>query len=162
MIRSLAAVLLSSLALSMSAAEAKWFFDLPEAQAIAKREKKLVLMDFTGSDWCGWCIRLRKEVFLTPEFNAYARSNLVLVEIDQPRYKPLSPELLETNSRLVEKYGANGFPTLVLLSSTGEELWRLGGYADLPVPQWGKMFDSFKNGVPATPPPIGQLAAKKL
>src|SRR5689334_3700623 len=99
MIRSLVAVLLGSFALTMNGAEAKLVFDLPEAQAIAKKEKKLVLIDFTGSDWCGWCIKLRKEVFLNTEFSAYARSNLVLVEIDQPRYKPLSPELLETNSK---------------------------------------------------------------
>src|SRR5258706_11730295 len=157
MIRSIAAVLLVSTALTMSAAEAKWLFNLPEAQAIAKKENKLVLMDFTGSDWCGWGIKLRKEVFLTPEFNAYARSNLVLVEIDQPRFKPLSPELLETNTKLQEKYAANGFPTLVLLNSTGQEVWRLGGYADLPVAQWATMFDSFKKGIPTTPPPIGTV-----
>src|SRR5437762_13965735 len=104
MIRSTIAILLVCCGVSLSAAEAKGLFNLPEAQAIAKKENKLVLMDFTGSDWCGWCIKLRKEVFLTPEFNAYARSNLVLVEIDQPRYKPLSPEMLETNTKLQEKY----------------------------------------------------------
>src|SRR6266404_7862353 len=108
-------IAISSL-LAIQAAEPEWTTDFAAAKAKAKAEGKMVLMDFTGSDWCGWCIKLRKEVFLTPEFNAYARSNLVLVEIDQPRYKPLSPEMLETNTKLQEKYGANGFPTLVLLS----------------------------------------------
>ena len=145
--------------LSAGAAEARWHFDLPKAQALAKKENKLVLIDFTGSDWCGWCMKLRKETFLTPEFTAYANSNLVLVEIDQPRYKPLSMEQLETNSQIQEKYGASGFPTLVLLNSSGQEVWRLGGYASLPPADWGKMFDTFKNGAkPTTPPPIGTLA----
>ena len=151
--------LLFAVSLTAGAADARWHLDLPEAQALAKKENKLVLIDFTGSDWCGWCMKLRKETFQTPEFNAYAVSNLVLVEIDQPRWKPLSLETLEVNSKVQEKYGAQGFPTLLLLSSSGEELWRLGGYASLPPADWGKMFDTFKNGAkPSTPPPIGTLA----
>src|SRR4026209_41202 len=119
MIRSIAALFLLSLTLTAGAAEARWLFDFAEAQAIAKKQNKLVLMNFTGSDWCGWCMKLKKEVFLTPEFNDYARTNLVLVEIDQPRWKPLSQEQLATNSKVQEQYRAEGFPTLVALSSTG-------------------------------------------
>src|SRR5438093_919127 len=75
--------LLSGLALlPLTTAAATWLTDLPAAQAAAKAEKKIVLLDFTGSDWCGWCIRLKNEVFSQPEFDAFANANLVLVEVD--------------------------------------------------------------------------------
>ena len=60
------------------AAELQWMTDAPKALAIAKAENKLVMLDFTGSDWCGWCIKLNKEVFSTPDFADYAAKNLVL------------------------------------------------------------------------------------
>jgi protein disulfide-isomerase len=157
MIRSIAALFLLSLTLTAGAAEARWLFDFAEAQALAKKQDKLVLINFTGSDWCGWCMKLKKEVFVTPEFNDYARSNLVLVEIDQPRSKPFSLEQLALNTQIQEKYRAEGFPTLIALNSSGQEVWRLGGYAALPPADWGKMFDNLKKGV-TTPPPIGTLA----
>ena len=158
MIRYFAGLLFLSLALTAGAAEAKWHYNLPEAQALARKQNKLVLMNFTGSDCCGWCMKLKKEVFLTPEFSDYARTNLVLVEIDQPRWKPLSQEQLAMNSKVQEQYRAEGFPTLVALSSTGQEVWRLGGYAALPVPDWLKMFDALKNPSAMKSAPIGTLA----
>src|SRR4051794_1067220 len=100
----LISILLCAMAVSAAAADAKWHYDLPEAQALAKKEKKLVLINFTGSDWCGWCMKLRAEVFTNPEFTAYARANLLLVEVDLPHNKPLSPEQLNTNTQLQEKY----------------------------------------------------------
>src|SRR5438552_7159697 len=80
-----------------SARAAEWLTDLPAAQAAAKAENKIVLLDFTGSDWCGWCIRLRNEVFSKPEFDAYANDNLVLVEVDFPRQKSQSAALKQAN-----------------------------------------------------------------
>src|SRR5882762_3146601 len=74
-------------------AAAAWLADLPKAQAQAKAQGKFVLIHFSGSDWCGWCLKLHKEVFLKPEFEAYAKSNLVLVEIDFPKRKPQAPVL---------------------------------------------------------------------
>ena len=74
--------------------------DLPKAQAKAKAEKKLVMLDFTGSDWCGWCIKLHKEVFSQPEFAEYAKDNLVLVEVDFPRAKKQTAELKKANQAL--------------------------------------------------------------
>ena len=158
MIRTIAGLFLLAFTMTAGAAEARWLFDLSEAQQIAKKENKLVLINFTGSDWCGWCMKLKKEVFVTPEFNNYARSNLVLVEIDQPRNKPLSLEQLALNTEIQEKYRAEGFPTLVALNSSGQEIWRLGGYAALPPADWGKMFDNLKKPGATTPPPIGTLA----
>ena len=157
MSRAIVGLVFGLIALAGAAAEPRWYFDLPKAQELAKVENKLVLIDFTGSDWCGWCMKLRKEVFLAPEFNDYARSNLVLVEIDQPRYKPFSLEFLQRNSEIQDKYHAEAFPTLVLLNSAGQELWRLGGYAELSISQWCKMFDNLKSGAPATPPPVSTL-----
>ena len=66
------------------AAEYDWLTDLPKAQAQAKKENKMVLMDFTGSDWCRWCIKFDKEVLTSDEFTDYAKTNLVLVEVDFP------------------------------------------------------------------------------
>lgn len=136
--------LLFSMALSAGAADAKWYFDVSEAQAIAKRDKKLMVLDFTGSDWCGWCMKLKQEVFATPEFNTYARANLVLVEIDLPRNKPLSIEQLMTNQQLQEKFRAEGFPTIIVLNGDGQEVWRLGGYAAGTPADWIRTMDTLK------------------
>src|ERR1051326_4751371 len=73
--------------LHAGAEELNWQTDLAKAQAQAKKENKLVMLDFTGSDWCGWCIKLNKEVFSKPEFVDYPKKNLVLVEVDFPRSK---------------------------------------------------------------------------
>ena len=77
----------------VNASEATWLTDLPKAQAQAKAEKKIVLMDFTGSDWCPPCKALHKNVFSTQEFQEYAAKNLVLVEVDFPRAKQQTEEL---------------------------------------------------------------------
>ena len=118
---------LSSLAIvAANAAELKWHTSLPDAQAKAKAENKLVMMDFTGSDWCGWCIKLDKEIFSKPEFAAYAEKNLVLVELDFPRKKEQSAELKEANQALAREYGIRGYPTIIVLNSGGEQVGKLG------------------------------------
>ena len=88
----------------------------------------MVLLDFTGSDWCGWCIKLKKDTFSKPEFQKLAEEKLVLVELDFPRSKTQSAELKKQNQELAEKFGIEGFPTLVLLSSQGTEVARNVGY----------------------------------
>jgi thioredoxin-related protein len=112
-----------------NAGEANWLTDLPKAQAQAKAENKLVLMDFTGSDWCGWCIKFKKDVLDTPEFQEYAAKNLVLVEVDFPNKKAQSKELKKANTALQTQYKAEGFPTLVVLNKDGKEIGRQVGYA---------------------------------
>src|SRR4026208_468233 len=97
-------LLLGWLGFNVSAAEGKWINDVPAAKATAKKESKLVMMDFTGSDWCGWCIKLDKEVFSTPEFKEYAAKNVVLVELDFPRSKEQSAQLKKANAELKEKH----------------------------------------------------------
>ena len=66
---------------------------------------------FTGSDWCGWCIRLQKEVFFKPEFAKWANENLVLVELDFPRRKKLDESLRQQNDNLRQMFGVRGYPT---------------------------------------------------
>ena len=111
---------------SQAAAELAWLTNLPEAQAKAKEAQKMVLMNFTGSDWCPWCIKLKNEVFAQPAFAEYAQKSLVLVELDFPRKKAQPEELKKANRALMEKYGIEGFPTLVVLDSQGRKLGQLG------------------------------------
>ncbi len=113
---------------NLAAAEGNWLTSLPEAQAQAQKEKKLVLLDFTGSDWCGWCKKLDAEVFSTPEFQAYAKTNLVLVEVDFPANKPQSDALKGANKALGAKYQVNGYPTLVVMKPDGTVVWQQVGY----------------------------------
>ncbi len=112
------------------AAESTWLTDLPKAEAQAKAEGKIVLMDFTGSDWCGWCIKFKKEVLDTPEFQAYAAKNVVLVEVDYPNKKEQSDDLKKANAALKDHYDVQGFPTLVVLDKNGKEIGRQVGYAE--------------------------------
>jgi protein disulfide-isomerase len=107
-----------------------WQTDLPKALEQAKTENKIALLDFTGSDWCGWCIRFDKEVFATSQFKEYADKNLVLVELDFPNNKPQSAELKKANAELKEKYKIEGYPTLVVLDKDGKELGRQVGYSE--------------------------------
>ncbi len=114
----------------MNAAENLWLTDLPKAEAQAKAENKIVLMDFTGSDWCGWCIKFQKEVLDTPEFQAYAAKNVVLVELDYPHKKVQADDLKKANAALNKKYDVHGYPTLVVLDKGGKEIGRQVGYSE--------------------------------
>ncbi len=86
----------------------------------------MLLLDFTGSDWCGWCRILRKEVFSQPEFEEYAKKNLVLVTVDFPRTKALSLEVRKQNQSLAQKFEIRGFPTIVILNGEGKPVGMLG------------------------------------
>lgn len=100
--------------------------DFEAAQAKAAAEQKPMLLDFTGSDWCGWCIKLDKEVFSQEAFQNYAAEALVLVELDFPRGKDQSAKLKAQNKALAEKYGIRGFPTILILSPEGELIEKTG------------------------------------
>ena len=104
----------------------KWETDMDVAKTRAKDEKKPMLLDFTGSDWCGWCMKLKKEVFDTPEFQKYAKEKLVLVEVDFPHGKQLPKEEKEQNEKLAQEYKVGGFPTIILLSSKGTKVGQTG------------------------------------
>lgn len=122
----LTALLALSLAPALRAADGNWQTDPEKALASAKGTKKLVLMDFTGSDWCSWCVKLNKEVFSQPEFQEFAKENLVLVELDFPRGKPQSAEEKSRNEALAKKFQVRGFPTVVILNADGKQVGELG------------------------------------
>ena len=103
-----------------------WIDNQQQALTKAKEGKKLVLMDFTGSDWCGWCIKLDKEVFSTPEFKSYASKNLVLLELDFPRQKYIAPQTKKQNGELSKQYEIKGYPTIIVLNSEGKKVGELG------------------------------------
>src|SRR5262249_31161143 len=107
--------------------ESGWITDYQKAQAEAKANHKFVLLDFTGSDWCGFCIQLDRAILSKPEFKDYASKNLVLVEIDFPRSKPQTVETRKQNAQLAERYQIEAFPTLVVLNGEGKTVWRYEG-----------------------------------
>lgn len=106
----------------------EWMENFDAALAKAKAENKLVLADFTGSDWCGWCIKLRKEVLDKPEFEAYAKDKFVFMEVDCPRKKKQDAALTQQNQKLCQHYHINGFPTILALNAEGEVVGGFGGY----------------------------------
>ena len=105
-----------------------WGDDYKAAIAAASKDNRNVLLDFTGSDWCGWCIKLKKETFDQPAFKEYADKNLVLVEIDFPQVKTQNPEVKAQNNSLQQQYQVQGFPTLVLISPEGKVIKQQSGY----------------------------------
>jgi protein disulfide-isomerase len=108
-------------------ADSAWGTDYKKAQNEAKANHKLVLLDFTGSDWCGYCIQLDKAILSQQQFKDYANKNLVLVEIDFPRRKAQSVEMRKQNQELAERYQIDGFPTLIVLDGEGKTVWRYDG-----------------------------------
>jgi thioredoxin-related protein len=97
---------------AMNAQELKWETDINKAISVSNKTKKPMLLFFTGSDWCGWCIRLQKEVLKTPEFATWANKNVVLVELDYPRSKSQSEQIKKQNNVLQETFEVQGFPTV--------------------------------------------------
>jgi protein disulfide-isomerase len=94
-----------------SAQELTWHTDINKAIEISKKEKKPMMLFFTGSDWCGWCIKLQKEVFFKPEFTEWSKK-VILVELDFPRKKQLEANLQAQNNTLQQIFQVQGFPTI--------------------------------------------------
>jgi protein disulfide-isomerase len=115
-----------SVCLLAASEQPTWQTDWDQARDIAKAQDKPMLVDFTGSDWCVWCIRLKQEVFQTEAFQDWATEHVVLVELDFPSQKQQNDELKQQNQRLAQKYGIQGFPTIVFVDHSGKELTRLG------------------------------------
>jgi protein disulfide-isomerase len=108
--------------------ELPWASDLSAALQQAKAENKMVLLDFTGSDWCVWCIKFDNDVLSKPEFASYAKTNLVMVMLDFPKAKPQSDSVKQTNKDLQAKFKIKGFPAYVALTPAGKEIGRQVGY----------------------------------
>ena len=120
--------LLMSVGLTSMASAAKegWLDDLEKAKAQAKAENKKILLDFTGSDWCGWCKKLDSEVFSQQAFKDYAAKHLVLVEVDFPRGFQLPEATKKQNDELAKKFKIQGYPTIVITTASGTKRGELG------------------------------------
>jgi thioredoxin-related protein len=122
-----AAALACALTVSTFAAGDLWVTDFEKAKQTAAKEGKDLLMDFTGSDWCGWCIKLRKEVFDLDAFKTAGPKNFVLVELDFPQNKSkLSKETQEQNAKLQQQFGIRGYPTIILADAQGRPYAQTG------------------------------------
>jgi thioredoxin-related protein len=120
----LAASLMIGWAVRASADE--WLTDFAASKKEAAARKVPILADFSGSDWCGWCIKLDKEVFAQGEFKEFAKSNLVLFVADFPRRKELPAAVAKQNKALAKEYEIKGYPTVLLLDENGKVLGRTG------------------------------------
>jgi thioredoxin-related protein len=97
--------------------ELTWHTDMSKATDISIKENKPMFLFFTGSDWCGWCIRLQKEVFKTPEFIKWAKDNVVLVELDFPRKNEQTDAVKMQNAQLQQQLQVRGYPTVWFVSA---------------------------------------------
>lgn len=133
----LTAVLLSAVVIGCSKGGSNdnlnWEENLETALQKAKAENKAVLVNFTGSDWCQWCIKLSDEVFSKSEFEDYAEDNLILVRLDFPRNIEQSAETKAYNNQLAQRYGVQGFPTVLLFNSQGQMVLQTGYLPGGPV-----------------------------
>ena len=148
------------------AAALEWMTDITAAQAKAKAENKFVLLDFTGSDWCGWCIKLRNEVFEKPEFAAYAGAKLILVEVDFPRKIQQTAVLKAANQGLSQKYRIEGYPTIIVLDPSGKKIGQTGYLPGGPSAFLASLdrmpgLKQMKVPIGETPAPLAATAAAK-
>lgn len=133
---------------AVSAQELTWHTDVNKAIEISSKTNKPMLLFFTGSDWCGWCIKLQKEVFFKPEFKEWA-NNVVLVELDFPRKTKLEPALAQQNAQMQQIFQVSGYPTIWLVTpqKIGEQvnLQQLGktGYVGGGPLKWIEVADQF-------------------
>ena len=136
MMNTLAALALSSLAVLSTPAheDQTWFDDYDAAAAAAKEQGKDLLVDFTGSDWCGWCIKLHDEVFQHDVWMEAAQKDYILVALDFPRAEEIKAKVPnpERNEELQGKYGVRGFPTILMMTADGEVYGRTGYQAGGP------------------------------
>jgi thioredoxin-related protein len=104
----------------------EWVTRWDRAQALSRATNKPILADFTGSDWCGWCKKLKAEVFETPDFKEWAKKHVILLEVDFPRTIEQPAELKKQNAELQRKYAIRGYPTVLFLDHKGNVLHRSG------------------------------------
>ncbi len=114
-------IMLAFFGLTTQAQELKWHTDVSDAAKEAIDTKKPLMFFFTGSDWCGWCIKLQKEVFHKPEFAKWAKDNVVLVELDFPRRTQLPAELQQQNAQMQRMFEVTGYPTVWFVKPVPQE-----------------------------------------
>ncbi len=110
----------------VSASAEGWITDFEAAKKQAAAKKIPIVANFSGSDWCGWCIKLDREVFAKEEFLSYAKDNLVLLNLDFPARSKQDKAIADQNKALAAKFGIKGYPTILILDATGKEIARTG------------------------------------
>ncbi len=116
----------------------EWHTDLMKVHDLSEKTKKPIFAFFTGSDWCGWCIKLQNNVFSKPEFIAWAKENVILLELDYPRAKQLPPALVQQNASLQQAFGVSGYPTVWIfktVKNNKEKKFTMDSYGSLGYPQ---------------------------
>jgi thioredoxin-related protein len=113
---------------NVRAEDGLWQTNFEKAKAQAKAEKKMILVDFTGSDWCGFCIKLHEEVFEKEPFKSEVSKQFVLVELDFPHEKKLPDDIKAQNEKLGKEYKVNGYPTVCLMDADGQVIGKFVGY----------------------------------
>ena len=116
----------SVLKLGVASGKMTWLTSFEAAKEEAVKRNVPILADFSGSDWCGWCIKLDKEVFSSPAFKKYAAENLVLLLVDFPHKKHQTDATKKQNATLQEQFGISGFPTVILMDAEGKVLGTTG------------------------------------
>lgn len=124
----------------------RWIEKHAEAIAASKKSGLPILVNFTGSDWCGWCVKLHKEVFATKEFKEWAATNVVLLELDFPSKKAQDAAIKAKNQELAKQYNVEGYPTILILDATGKKLGELGYEAGGPKVWIAKFTEQLKAG----------------
>jgi len=122
--------------------EPQWLTSLPEAIAEAQSENKLILLDFTGSDWCHYCVKLKKEIFEKSEFKAWASDNVVLLELDYPRGSQLPPRIQQQNEMLKSRYAISSYPTVLLVDVEGNVKAKMAYQNGQSPSQWVQMAEA--------------------
>lgn len=117
---------LTVFAISVFADTLNWQTDFDQALAMSQKEKKPVFAFFTGSDWCGWCIKLDKEILSKKEMIQYLNKKFILFKADFPRKNQPPRNVMAKNQALMQKYGVEGFPTIIITDSKGVELGKTG------------------------------------
>lgn len=125
-------ILLFALHTQVSASEIPWTTDYKEAISRSKKELKPVFLYFTGSDWCGWCIKMDKEILTSDEFIDPVKDKFIFVKIDFPIYSTLNEKLVNQNDMLKDKYDIRGFPTVVILDPQQKQIAVLNYNANGP------------------------------
>ncbi len=128
-----------------------WMDDFDKAVEVAKKEGKSLLVDFTGSDWCGWCIKLHEEVFAHEEWESVVTKDYVLVALDFPRGEDAKAKVPnpERNDELSKKYGVRGFPTILLMTADGDVFGQTGYQKGGPAAYLEHMAELKAKGMPA-------------
>jgi len=141
--------IVSILLSSLLATSSGWLNNIDDAKKDAAKKHELILLNFSGSDWCGPCIRLRKEIFESAEFKTYANDNLVLVNADFPRLKKdqLTKEQVKRNEALADQYNPKGkFPFTLLLNEDGKVLKTYDGFPGISAEEFTNEIKAFSNG----------------